>query len=118
YAKSSCVISRAFGEGEARTLFGLKPAPNSESVRLLIIRPSPRGRGSTGDAKVALSGGMIPEWAYYTTVTSNGVRVTSVDLPRSTLDPLAKGESITVKVDKYVNTRIRPTAFDKALAAL
>ena len=52
YAKSSCIISRAFGEGEQRILFTLRPAPSSETVRFWIIKPGPGGRGARGNAEV------------------------------------------------------------------
>ena len=118
YAKSSCIISRAFGEKPTVTLFGLKPAPNSDFVTLLLIQSSPRGRGQAGQAEVRLTGGFVPEYADYSSVTANGVRVTTITVPRVTLEGLAKGEGIAIRADKWINVALRPTAFDKALAAL
>ena len=118
YAKSSCVVSRAFGEKPNLTLFGLKPAPYGEAVALLIVQPSPKGRGVWGDAEVRLSSGFVPEFADYQSVTANGMRVTTIGVPRTTLDALAKGDSIAIKADKWVNVVLKPTAFDKALKAL
>jgi len=60
YAKSSCIISRAFGEGAQKMLFGLKPAPYSDVVSVLVIQPSPKGRGVRGTADVKLSSGFVP----------------------------------------------------------
>lgn len=118
YAKSSCVISRAFGQKPQATLFGLKPAPNSETMTVLIIQPSPKGRGVRGKAEVKLSGGLVPESADYSSVTANGMRVTMIGLPRITLNALTEGQSISIRADKWVNVALRPTSFDKALAAL
>lgn len=118
YAKSSCIISRAFGEGTQRTIFALKSAPYSDTTRLLIVVPSAAARGAQGDAKVTLSGGYVPEFSYYASVTSNGTRVTAIDLPRDTLDSLAKGDSITIKAGKWVALILRPTGFDKVMKPL
>lgn len=118
YAKSSCIISRAFGEKPNGILFGMKPAPNSDFATLLIIQPAPKARGVSGAAEVRLSGGFVPEYADYSSVTANGMRVTTIGVPRATLDSLAKGDSIAVKAGNLVNVSLRPTAFDKALSAL
>ena len=118
YAKSSCIISRAFGDKPNLTLFGLKPAPNSDFVTLLVIQPSRKGRGVSGEAEVRLSGGFVPEFADYWSVTINGVRVTTIGVPRATLDSLVKGDSISIKGGALVDVVLRPTAFDKALLAL
>jgi TonB family protein len=118
YAKSSCIINRAFGEGAQRTIFALKSAPYSDTTRMLIIVPSAAGRGSQGDAKVTFSGGYVPKYAYYASVTAAGTRVTSIDLPRETLDSLAKGDGVAIKAGKLVNLGLRPTGFDKVMEAL
>ena len=118
YARSSCIVSRTFGEGPSRTLFGLKPAPYGEAVALLIVQPSPKGRGVWGEADVRLSSGFVPEFADYQSVTANGMRVTTIGLPRATFGPLANGDSIAIKAGKWVNVVLKPTAFDKALKAL
>lgn len=118
YAKSSCIISRAFGDGEQRMLFGMKPAPYSDNARLLLIEPSSRGRGDRGEAKVVLSGGYVPDYSDYASVTSSGARVTTIDVPRATLDSLAKGDSITIKAGRWVNATLRPTGFGKVMQAL
>jgi TonB family protein len=118
YAKSSCIVSRAFGEGDQRTLFGLKPAPYSETVPLLIIKQSAPGRSARGEAQVSLSGGFVPEFASYATVTSSGTRVTMINVPRATLDSLANGDSITIKADRWANVTLNPTGFDKVMKAV
>jgi TonB family protein len=118
YAKSSCIVSRAFGEGDQKTLFGLKPAPYGEAVALLIVQPSPKGRGVWGKAEVQLSSGFVPEFADYQSVTANGMRVTTIGLPRATFGPLVNGDSIAIQADKWVNVVLKPSAFDKALKAL
>ena len=118
YAKSSCIISRAFGEGPKVTLFGLKPAPYSDYLSMLIIQPSRKGRGVAGEAEIRLSSGFVPERPTYTSVTANGMRVTTINLQREALDALAKGDSIAVKAGGWVDVALQPTAFDKALKAL
>jgi TonB family protein len=118
YAKSSCIISRAFGEGEQRILFTLRPAPSSETVRFWIIKPGPGGRGARGNADVSLSGGFIPKFAEYASVTSNGMRVTSIDLPRETLESLAKGDLIAIKASRWVNVSLRLPGFDKVMTEI
>ena len=118
YAKSSCIISRAFGEGEQKAIFGLKPAPYSGTVPLVLIKAAPAGGADRGDAKVSLSGGFVPEYASYVTVTAKGSRVTQIDVPRKTLDSLAKGESITIKAGRWVSVTLRPTGFDKVMKAV
>ena len=118
YAKSSCIISRAFGEKPDVTLFGLKPAPYSDYLTMLIIQPSPKGRGVAGDADIRLSSGFVPERSTYSSVTANGMRVTTISLQREALDALARGDSIAVKAGKWVDVALQPTGFDKALKAL
>jgi TonB family protein len=118
YAKSSCIVSRQFGEGEQKTLFGLKPAPYSDRIALLVVRPSPKGRGSWGSAKVRLSGGFVPDHTDYQSVTSSGMRVTTIGVPRTIFDGLAKGETIVIQAGNWVNLELKPTAFDKAKKAL
>jgi len=118
YAKSSCIISRAFGEGPNKTVFGLKPAPYSDFVSMLIVAPSPKTKASGGKAEIKLSGGFEPEHTNIASVTANGMRVTTVNLPRLALDALAKGESIAIKAGGLVNVSLKPTSFDKALKAL
>jgi TonB family protein len=118
YAKSSCIVSRVFGEGDEKTLFGLKPAPYAENVAMLIATPAPKGGSYWGHADVRLSGGFVPEKSDYQSVTANGMRVTTIGLPRTTFDELAKGESITITAGKWLNVTLKPTAFDKALKAL
>jgi len=115
YAKSSCIISRAFGEGNERMLLTLRPAPSSGTVRLWVIKPAPAGRGARGKAKVTLSSGFIPEFAEYASVSSSGMRVTSIDLPRVALDPLSKGDGISINAGRWVKVRLRPTGFDKVM---
>lgn len=117
YAKSSCIISRAFGEGAQKMLFGLKPAPYSDVVSVLVIQPSPKGRGVRGTADVKLSSGFVPQTADFTSVTASGMRVTTINLSRATLDALAKGDSIDIKAGDLVRVSLKPTAFDKALKA-
>lgn len=118
YAKSSCIISRAFGEKPNVTLFGLKPAPYSDYLSMLIIQPSSKGRGAAGDVEIKLSSGFVPEQPTYSSVTAHGMRVTTISLQREALDALARGDSIAVKAGKWVNVALQPTGFDKALKAL
>src|SRR4029450_8282584 len=118
YAKSSCIVSREFGDGVNRTLCVLKPAPYSDTVAMLIAQPSPKGRGVGGNAQIRLSGGLVPDHTNYASVTANGMRVTTISLPRAALDALAKGESIAIKADTWFNVVLKPTAFDKGLKVL
>lgn len=118
YAKSSCIISRSFGEGDDKVLFTLRPAPSSETVRFWIIKPGPKARGGRGNADVTLSGGFAPEFAEYASVASNGMHVTSIDLPRATLNSLAKGDRISIKAGKWVHLSMRPTGFDKVMTEI
>ena len=118
YAKSFCIVTRAFGEKPNQILFGLKPAMNSQFATLLVVQPSRKGRGVRGVAEVKLSGGFIAESADYSSVTANGIRETTISVPRMTLDQLAKGDAITIKAGEWVDVTLRPTASDKALAAL
>jgi TonB family protein len=115
YAKSSCIISRAFGEGAQKMLFGLKPAPYSDVVSIFVIQPSQKGRGVRGTADVKLSSGFVPQTADFTSVTASGMRVTTISLSRATLDALAKGDSIAIKAGNLVKVSLKPSAFDKAL---
>lgn len=118
YAKSSCIISRTFGDGEQRTLFGLKAAPYSATVPLVVVRPASVGRSERGTADVLFSGGFIPEYANYVTFTSKGTRVTQIAVPREALDSLAKGDSVTIRAGRWVNVALKPSGFDKVLKAV
>lgn len=117
YAKSSCIINRAFGEGAQKMLFGLKPAPYSDVFSMLVIQPSPKRRGVRGTAEVRLSSGFVPQTAEFTSVTASGMRVTTINLSRATLDALAKGDSIAIKAGALVEVALKPSGFDKALKA-
>lgn len=112
---SSCTVSQPFDVVPSHV--GFKTVPNTDRVELLIAEPSSNRRSKTGAAAVTLSGSLAAESADYFSVSANGVRVTTISLPRVTLDALAKGQSITIKTDKS-NTAIHLTEFDVALAKI
>lgn len=118
YSKSSCVISREFGKTPNITIFGLTPPLNSEFVTLIIAQPSQKGRAFRGEANVRLSGGFVADPAGYVTFTAKGKRVTRIGISREVLDLLAKGESISIRADRWVDVALQPSAFPKALASL
>lgn len=118
YAKSSCIVSRTFGEKPNAILFGMKPSPNSDIVSLFLIQSSAKAREVRGQADVRLSSGYVPDSASYWSSTSKGLRVTNITLPRATLEALAKGDSIAVKAGEWVEATLKPNGFDKALKAL
>lgn len=118
YAKSSCIISRQFGQKPNAILFGIKPSPNSDIVSLFVIQSSGKARGIRGVADIRLSSGYTPDSANYWSVTSKGLRVTTIGLPRPALEALAKGDSIAIKAGESVNATLKPTGFDRVLKAL
>jgi len=85
---------------------------------MLIVASAPKGQPAGGVAQIKLSGGLVPQHTTYASVTANGMRVTTISLPREALESLAKGEGIAIKADNMVNLNLKPTAFDKALKAL
>jgi TonB family protein len=117
YAKSSCIVSRAFGEGAQKLIFALKPAPYSDVVSIIIIQPAAKARGIRGKAEVKLSGGHVPESSDFTSVSANGMRVTTIELSRPALDAFAKGDSIAIRAGDRANVALRPSGFDKVRKA-
>jgi TonB family protein len=117
YAQSSCIISRVFGEGTERTIVAFKPAPYSENVQIVLIKPG-AGRVDRGDASVTFSSGYVPAYAYYSTTAVKGARVTLIDVPRAALDALAKGDTISIAAAKWIRLSIHPAGFDKVITAL
>lgn len=118
YSKTSCVISREFGDSPNVTVFGLTPPLNSDIVTLIIGQPSQKGRAFRGNANVRMSGGYTADPAGYVTFTTKGKRITRIAIPRQTLDLLAKGESISINADRWVDVALQPSTFSKALVAL
>jgi len=117
YAKSSCIISRAFGEGSERLVLALKPAPYSDIVSVIIIQPGAKARGVRGKAEVKLSGGYVPESSDFTSVTASGMRVTTIGLSRAALDALVNGDSIAIRAGDRAHVALQPSGFDKARKA-
>lgn len=118
YGKNMCVLSRAFGTGNAKIYFAFKPAPNSNSGRIMLIRMGAHGQQKQTKAEIILSDGSRPPWANFWHAVSKGTSLTAIDLPRSSLAPLLAGGSITIRAGKDLNLSIVPTGMSKAVDAL
>lgn len=117
YAKNMCVLSRSFGVGKDRTIFAFKPAPNSNSGRLMLIQSGEALRVRS-KAEIILSDGSRPPWASFWHASSKGTRLTAIDVPRTSLEPLFAGGSISIRASKDLNLEIAPTGMPKAIEAL
>lgn len=118
YAQDMCVLSRSFGTGENRLLFAFKPAPNSDSARLMLLRSAKGSRVTPGKANIQLSDGSRPPWANFWSASTKGNNLMAIDLPRSSLQPLFRGGSITIQAGRQLNVSIVPTGMAKAIEAL
>lgn len=118
YAQSMCVLSRPFGTGEQRLIFGFKPAPYADQARLFLIRQAGREPRGIGKADIRLSDGSRPSWANFMSASAKGLSLTSIDVPRSSLEPLFDGGSIAIRVGKRIDVALAPTGMRKAVEAL
>jgi len=118
YAQNMCVLTRPFGTGADRVIFAFKPAPNSDSGRIMLIRSASGSTVAQGKAEILLSDGSRPAWAYFWSAASKGNSLTAIDLPRSSLAPLFRGGSLTVRAGKQLNYTLMPTGTAKAIEAL
>jgi TonB family protein len=118
YAQNMCVLSRPFGTGADRLIFAFKPAPNSDSGRLMLIRAAGREMAAQGKAHILLSDGSRPDWATFWSSAAKGNSLTAIDLRRSSLEPLFKGGSITIQAGKQINVAIHPSGMPNAMKAL
>ena len=118
YAKDMCVLTRAFGTGSDAILFALKPAPNSDQARIMLIRKTPTQSPHVGTAIVRLSDGSVPSYAQAKSSWAKGVSLTAIDLPRSSLDPLIAGGTITIRFGGKINATFAPTGMAAAVKQL
>jgi hypothetical protein len=118
YGKDMCVLSRTFGSGKDQLMFALKPAPNSDQMRLLLLHKTGLETPHAGNAWVRLSDGSSPKYAQARSQWAKGLSLTAIDLPRSSLDPLVAGGTITIAFGPKINYTIAPTAMAAAVKAL
>lgn len=117
YGKDMCVLSRPFGEGKQRVIFSLKPAPNSDQARIMLIRQAGREDPLAGKAEVRFSDGSVPAWSQGKSATAKGIGLTSIDLPRSSLAPLEKGGSISIRFGRKTDLTLTPRDMSSAVKA-
>ena len=102
YAESMCVLQRAYGTRERPLVLGFKPAPMSDSLRLVVVSEELGNAGEFGTAKVGLGQGEPAEGRFFS-VRARGKLVTVIDLERSALGPLDAATSLTIKAAKAVD---------------
>lgn len=118
YAKDMCALNRKFGTGANEFLLAIKPAPNGDQVRIMVLR---KGRSSDirkGKAGVRFSDGSIPTYAVATSGWVNGMVLTALDLPRSSLAPLVAGGRVSIRFGPGLNHEFAPTGMAAAMTAL
>lgn len=118
YAKDMCVLNRPFGTGADEMLFAIKPAPNSDQARIMVLWKAARNKVRTGTATVRYSDGSIPSYAMASSGWANGMVLTAIDLPRSSLAPLIAGGKIAIRFGPGLNHEFAPTAMASAIQAL
>lgn len=118
YAKEMCVLNRKFGSGADEMLLAIKPAPNSDQARIMVLRKASKSNIRTGTATVRYSDGSIPSYAMASSGWANGMVLTAIDLPRSSLAPLVAGGKIAIRFGPGLNHEFAPTAMAAAMQAL
>lgn len=118
YAKDMCVLNRSFGSGSDEILLAIKPAPNSDQARIMLVRKASKSNLRTGTATVRYSDGSIPSYAMASSGWANGMVLTAIDLPRSSLAPLVAGGKIAIRFGPGLNHEFAPTAMAAAMQAL
>lgn len=119
YAANMCVLSRMFSDGKTSVQLSLKPSPNSDQARLMLIEKGKRRAPLSGAADVRLSDGSRPDRAQGRTAWKEGIALTSIDLKRSALAPLDSPQgSIIVRFGKATNYHIAPGGMKSAWKAL
>lgn len=118
YAKDMCVLNRTFGSGSDEILLAIKPAPNSDQARIMLVRKASKNNLRTGTATVRFSDGSIPSYAMASSGWANGMVLTAIDLPRSSLAPLVAGGKIAIRFGPGLNHEFAPTAMAAAMQAL
>ncbi|MCY7280077.1 MAG: energy transducer TonB [Sphingomonas bacterium] len=118
YAKEMCVLNRKFGRGADEMLLAIKPAPNSDQARIIVLVKAAKSRVRTGTATVRFSDGSVPGYAMASSGWANGMVLTAIDLPRSSLAPLVAGGKIAIRFGPGLNHEFAPTAMAPAMQAL
>ena len=118
YAKEMCVLNRKFGSGADEMLLAIKPAPNSDQARIMVLRKASRSNSRTGTATVRYSDGSIPSYAMASSGWANGMSLTAIDVPRTSLAPLVAGGKIAIRFGLGLNHEFAPTAMAAAMQAL
>ena len=118
YAKEMCVLNRKFGSGADEMLLAIKPAPNSDQARIMVLRNGRSTDIRTGRAGVRFSDGSAPAYALASSGWNDGKVLTAIDLPRSSLAPLIAGGRISIRFGPGLNHEFAPTGMAAAMQAL
>lgn len=118
YAKDMCALNRSFGTGADQMVLAIKPAPNSDQARIMVLRKAPEDQIRRGTADVKFSDGSAPAYAMASSGWANGMSLTAIDLPRSSLKPLMEGGTISIRFGRGLNHVFAPTGMAAAMAAL
>ena len=118
YAKDMCVLNRKFGGGADEMVLAIKPAPNSDQARIMVLRKASESNIRTGTATLRFSDGTVPSYAMASSGWTKGMVVTAIDLPRSSLAPLVAGGRVAIHFGIGLNHEFAPTGMAAAMQAL
>lgn len=118
YARDMCVLNRKFGSGADEVLLAIKPAPNSDQARVMLLRKASKSNIRVGTATVRFSDGSIPSYAMASSGWASGMSLTAIDLPRTSLAPLIAGGKISIQFGPGLNHEFAPTGMVAAMQAL
>lgn len=118
YAKDMCALNRKFGSGADEVLLAIKPAPNGDQARIMILRKGRSTDVRTGKAGVRFSDGSVPTYAVASSGWVKGMVLTAVDMPRSALAPLIAGGRVSIRFGPGLNHEFAPTGMAAAMQAL
>lgn len=118
YGKDMCALNRAFGTGADAMVLAIKPAPNTDQARILVLRKGRSTNIRTGKAGIRFSDGTVPSYAMASSGWVKGMILTAVDLPRSSLAPLIAGGKVSIRFGPGLNHEFAPTGMLAAMQAL
>lgn len=99
YAENMCVLQRDYGSKERPLTLGIKPAPMSDDIQLIVVEPGGGSAGRSGKATVGFGeAGAAAEGRFISAVARTSLRrVTLIDLKRSDLEPLRIASILTIR---------------------
>lgn len=119
YAKDMCVLLRTFGEGSDKVTVGFKPAPMSDQLELMVVKPAGgNARPAVGKASIGFGTAAPPIQASFMSTIAKGVALVRMDLSRRQLEPLKANAPLGISVRNRVNIVVDPQQFATAMEAV